>query len=306
MRCRVLVATMIFLYITQDLCMPDDLLAQLVSPQVHDDGSVTFRVHAPEAERVLVKGILGQAPQALLKGEKGVWEGTVGPLQPKLYSYVFEIDGADQIDPRNRDVKKWLRLESLVEVPGTPPQLYERTPVPHGTIHKHWYTSTTTGDSRPVVVYTPPGYDPGAGRSYPVVYLLHGYGDDEAAWIEVGRAHWIADNLIAQGKLKPVVIVMPFGHPVPIAGAVSFDDYATTNLIQMEADLIESLVPFIDANYRLADDRQQRAIVGLSMGGGQSLTIGLKHLDRFCASARLARRRPRENRPSNWRKRRGS
>ena len=252
MRYHLLIVTLIFLYTTGHV-MPDDLQAQLVSPQVHDDGTVTFRVRAPQAERVFVKGLLGRAPEALQKGEQGVWQATVGPLEPKIYSYVFEIDGADQIDPSNRDVKKWLSLASMVEVPGTPPRLYEQTDVPHGSIHQHWYTSATTGGSRPVVVYTPPAYSPVAEPSYPVVFLLHGYGDDETAWTEVGRVNWIADNLIAQGKIQPVVIVMPNGHPVAIDRAAAFDDYADTNLRQMEADLLNDLTPFITTNYHVAE-----------------------------------------------------
>jgi enterochelin esterase-like enzyme len=280
MRSQLLVTTFVFLCMTGHV-MTDDLQAQLVSPEVHADGTVTFRVRAPQAKQVQVKGLLGQPAHSLQLGERGVWEVTVGPLEPKIYSYVFEIDGAEQIDRHNRDVKKWLDLESMVEVPGTPPRLYEQTDVPHGSIHKHWYRSATTDAWRPVVVYTPPGYRAGGDSAYPVVFLLHGFGDDETAWTEVGRAHWTADNLIAQRRIEPVVIVMPYGHPLAIDRAAAFDDYSARNLGQMEADLLTDLDPFLVENYRVSEDRQRRAIVGLSMGGGQSLAIGLRHLDRF-------------------------
>lgn len=261
--------------------MSVDLQAQLVSPQVHEDGRVTFRTQASQAEKVLLKGIAGHEPQEMTRNDDGVWEITIGPLEPKTYSYLFEIDGSDHVDLHNRNVKKWLRLESMVHVPGAPPLLEQQTDVPHGSLHKHWYHSSTTGTSRPVIVYTPPDYSTTADVRYPVVYLLHGFGDDESAWTEVGRAHWIADNLLAQAKIEPLVIVMPYGHPVPIDRQQSFDDYGARNIQQMELDLINDLIPLINSTYHVADDRRRRAIVGLSMGGGQALTIGLRRLNDF-------------------------
>lgn len=260
--------------------MSDDLHAQLVSPQVHDDRRVTFRLNAPNAVKVQVTGIAGQPALDLDKSEKGIWQGALGPLEPELYSYVFEVDGAAHIDPHNRNVKKWLSLNSMVEVPGDPPLLHEQTEVPHGAVHQHIYTSKSAGQERGVYVYTPPGYVYQAS-GYPTVFLLHGYGDDESAWIHVGRAHHITDNLIAQKKIEPTIIIMPYGHPLPLDRTADFDDYAGRNTKVMEQDLFEDLIPFLSQHYALAVDRQQRAIVGLSMGGGQSLTIGLKHLDRF-------------------------
>lgn len=261
--------------------MSDDLQAQLVSPQVHDDRRVTFRLNAPNAEQVQVTGIAGQPALDLAKDEKGIWQGIMGPLEPDLYSYVFEVDGATHVDPHNRHVKKWLSLESMVEVPADPPLLHEQAEVPHGAVHHHIYASKSAGHQRGVYVYTPPGYDRGQDTGYPTVFLLHGYGDDESAWIHVGRAHHIADNLIAQNEIQPTIIVMPYGHPLELERQADFDDYAGRNLKVMERDLFEDLIPFLSQHYALATDRQQRAIVGLSMGGGQSLTIGLKHLDRF-------------------------
>ena len=165
--------------------------------------------------------------------------------------------------------------------PETHRSLHQQQCVPHGVVHHHTYLSQTTSSERGVYVYTPPGYRVDGTEQYPLLVLMHGYGDDESAWLEVGRANWIADNLIAQDKAVPMVIAMPYGHPLPLARSGTFDDYATRNEAAMEQDLLHDLFPLLAAQYRLKQDRLQRAIVGLSMGGGQSLTIGLSNLDRF-------------------------
>ena len=139
-------------------------------------------------------------PQALVKNADKVWEVTLGPLTPELYSYTFSVDGVVVADPHNRLVKKWLTVESLVEVPGDPPLAHQQQCVPHGVVHHHTYLSQTTSNERGVFVYTPPGYRVDGTEQYPLLVLMHGYGDDESAWLEVGRANWIADNLIAQDK----------------------------------------------------------------------------------------------------------
>ena len=256
---------------------------RIASPVVHDDGRVTFRLKAPEAKQVLVKGLSGQKDLPLTRSQLGVWEGTTAKLPPELYSYTFDVDGATQLDPSNRDVKKWLACASLVEVRGETPRIYEQTDVPHGTVHQHIYPSTTTGEQRRVFVYTPPQYSPDGDQSYPMLVLMHGFGDDASAWTEVGRANFIADNLVAQGKIRPAIIVMPYGHPIPIDEKEKFDNYAAKNISATEDDLKNDLLPFLKERYRLATDRKDMAIVGLSMGGGQSLTIGLRNLDLFSA-----------------------
>ncbi len=259
-----------------------DLLGQLVSPQLHADRTVTFRLAAPQAKEVFVQGLAGLPPQAMVKSAGGNWEITLGPLAPELYSYTFAVDGATVTDPHNRHVKKWLSVENLLEVPGEPPMLHERQAVPHGVVHHHVYRSRTTNTERGVYVYTPPGYRGDApSPRFPLLVLLHGYGDDESAWLEVGRAHWMADNLIAQQRAIPLVIAMPYGHPLPLEKQTTFEDYSARNRVVMEQDLMEDLLPLLQREYRVADDSRQRAIVGLSMGGGQSLMIGLKRLDQF-------------------------
>jgi enterochelin esterase-like enzyme len=278
---RYIVLAATFCLASQGVLVEQDLFGQLVSPEVHADRTVTFRLEAPQAGKVLVQGLAGVEPQALVKNASGVWEVTLGPLAPELYSYKFSVDGVEVTDPHNRHVKKWLTVESLVEVPGDPPLPHQQQRVPHGVVHHHTYYSKTTDGERGVYVYTPPSYGADAADHYPLLVLMHGYGDDESAWLEVGRAHWIVDNLIAQGKVVPMVIAMPYGHPLPLAKKGTFDDYATRNEAAMEKDLLQDLLPLLESQYRLKDDRLQRAIVGLSMGGGQSLTIGLKNLDRF-------------------------
>ena len=205
------------------------------------------------------------------------------------------------LDPNNRHVKKWLTCENMVEVPGTPPLLHEQQSVPHGVIHRHVYQSESAGHERGVYVYTPPGYDPKRAAGYPLLVLLHGFGDDESAWLEVGRAHFIADNLIAAGKIKPLVIAMPYGHPLPIERPRTFrNDYATRNIDAMDKDLQQDLMPLLESTYHLTSSRTERAITGLSMGGGQSLTIGLRHLDVFAWIGGYSSATPQGDLDSQW------
>jgi enterochelin esterase-like enzyme len=274
--------TTLLIFIIMNMSPDDELRSQIVSPEVHPDRTVTFRLLAPNAQEVIVKGLVGLEAQALEKGERGIWQVTVGPLKPELHSYVFEVDGANLLDPSNRRVKKWLTCENMVEIPGAPPLLHEQQSVPHGVVHHHIYDSGSAGHERGVYVYTPPGYAPARRAGYPLLVLLHGFGDDQSAWLEVGCANFIADNLIAAGKIKPLVIAMPYGHPLPLERPSTFrDDYAARNIEALDKDLQQDLMPLLERTYHLTDSRTQRAITGLSMGGGQSLTIGLQHLDQF-------------------------
>ena len=258
--------------------MSDEIKAQIVSPDV-DGKKVTFRLRAPSAKSVKVKGIHGVSAKELTLGKNGIWSATLGPLEPELYSYSFEVDGTQMVDPSNRMVKKWLSLNSMFEIKGG--LLHEQKQVPHGEVIHLQYHSTTTDSDRGVYVYTPPGYHGSDQKNLPVVYLLHGYGDDESAWIEVGRTNQIVDNLIAEKKIQPMVIVMPYGHPLPIELRREFDDYAEENLEQMEADLLKSLMPFVESRFRVGRTPNLKSIVGLSMGGGQSISIGLNHFQEF-------------------------
>src|SRR5436190_23701542 len=197
----------------------------LVSPDVQADRKVTFRLRAPKAAEVVLNGEWkGGGKLAMTKDEQGVWTLTVGPLEPDLYGYSFAIDGLSVSDPSNAVLKPMRSPRtSVVDVPGDPPRLHDWQDVPHGTVRLHEYVSKSLGRRRPLRVYTPPGYDKDSGVSYPVLYLFHGSGDNEATWTSFGRAHLIADNLLAQGKAKAMILVMTDGHAAVAGGAPSLE-----------------------------------------------------------------------------------
>lgn len=265
------------------LLLPASVLAQpsVHSPEVLPDGRVTFRVYAPKAAAVAVKGLRRPKPQPMAKGADGVWSVTIGPLTPDLYSYTFDVDGATFTDPVNRHMKEWLSEESLVEVPGNPPLPLAVQAIPHGVVHHHVLASKARGGEVGVEIYTPPGFDARETKTYPVVFLLHGFGDDETAWTRVGRANFIADSLIAAGKITAPIIVMTNGHPIPIPVGDHLDGYGARNEPLMESELLGEILPFVEAAYPVRREAADRAIVGLSMGGGQSLNIGLGHPEVF-------------------------
>lgn len=262
----------------------------LISPDVAADRRVTFRLRAPAA-KVVEARIAGQT-LTMTKDDKGVWSVTTEPLVPMLHDYSFVVDGLTMMDPSNRLVKKWLTMGNMVEVPGDPPLLTEQQNVPHGIISRLMYASKTVGHDRPVMVYTPPEYNPRDTTKYPVLYLAHGYGDDETAWTEVGRAHFIADNLIAQGKLKPLIIVMPNGHPAKLDLKQPPDNYFVLNNDLYEKDLTEDLLPFIEHQFHADSGRHSRFIAGLSMGGGHALDTGLQNTELFSAIAAFSAATP--------------
>jgi enterochelin esterase family protein len=252
----------------------------VVSPEVHSEGRVTFRVRAPKASEVTLLGdwMSPTNQQAMTKDEQGVWSTTLGPLEPGLAIYTFTIDGVTTPDPVNPRIKLRARTSaSLVDVPGNPPELWEARDVPHGTVEINWEKSKVTGDTRACYVYTPPGYDSRQSSRYPVLYLLHGNNDTAAGWTDVGKANYILDNLIAEKKAVPMIIVMPWGHAVPYGGSQS------TNAATFERYVIEEVIPQVEKVYRVARGPENRAVVGLSMGGGHALQIGLGHLDLFSA-----------------------
>jgi enterochelin esterase family protein len=252
----------------------------LISPEVHPDKRVTFRLRAPKASEAMLRGewMTEEKQRAFEKGEGGVWSVTVGPLTPQIYSYSFVVDGVSMVDPRNPMIKGGVRsVSSYVEVPGDKPALYQTREVPHGTVSVNWYQSSVLSQTRRVVVYTPPGYDQDSKKRYPILYLLHGSGDTEMEWSAYGRANLIADNLIAEGKSKPMIIAMPFGHAT--LSTVPGERNRNTSLF--EDDLMKCVAPMVESKYRVASGPKSRAIAGLSMGGFQSIEVGLKHLDFF-------------------------
>jgi enterochelin esterase family protein len=259
---------------------------RLVSPEVHPDKRVTFRFRAPNAKEVMLARE-GAQPLPMQKDEQGVWSITIDPLEPDFYGYSFVADGVGLIDPSNPLMKpNLLNTQSMVHVPGPTSLVWEVNDVPRGTIHHHFYKSGIVGDERDFYVYTPPGYDLRAKRVYPALYLLHGFSDDASAWTAVGRAHVILDNLIAQGKAKPMIVVMPLGYGAPEVvsrGIGSFRDASLRqrNFQKFSEALLSEVVPQVETAYRVSKDRNSRAIAGLSMGGTESLLTGLNSLDRF-------------------------
>ncbi len=257
------------------------------SPEVAKDGRVTFRFRAPNAQRVMVARD-GAPPSAMEKGEQGVWTLTTDPLPPDLYPYTFNVDGTTLADPANPLVKPIVMggNQSLVHVPGGDDLSWEVRDVPRGTLHHHFYKSAIAGEGRDYYVYTPPGYDPVGQADYPVLYLLHGITDDASAWTNAGRAHVILDNLIAQGKAKPMLVVMPLGYAFPdvprnIFSQVRDPSSSRQAMEKFSATVLDELIPAVEKAYRVAKGRDSRAIAGLSMGGAQSIYIGLNHPDLF-------------------------
>jgi enterochelin esterase-like enzyme len=258
----------------------------LVSPEVLPDKRVTFRFRAPNAKEVLLDR--ESVPRlAMQKDEQGVWSVTTDPLPPDIYGYGFVADGVRLLDPGNPViVPNLLNKSSSLHVPGPSSLPWEVNDVPRGVLHRHFYRSRVVGDNRDFYVYTPPAYDPHESKRYPVLYLLHGFSDDASAWTSVGRAHTILDNLIAAGKAKPMLVVMTLGYGAPEFVTRGFGVFRDAALRQRNYDryrdaLFTEVMPFIEGNYRASADRESRAIAGLSMGGAESLYIGLNALDRF-------------------------
>ena len=250
----------------------------IISPEVHSDGRVIFRLNAPNAKSAGVNVQFAQGVQPMTKSKSGVWSITLGPAEPEIYTYNFIVDGLQIVDPANSWLKVWLGMaQNLVEIPGKEPMFFQQQQVPHGTVHIHKYPSKTLGITRSLYIYTPPGYETSENVRYPVLYLFHGLGDTEDAWTGIGRANFIVDNLLAEKKAKPLVIVMPYGH----TPAAPPDMRSIGNYGAFEKDLIKDIIPYVQKRYRVSKEQKDRAIAGLSMGGGQSLTIGLGNLELF-------------------------
>ena len=253
---------------------------QLQSPLVHSDRTVTFSVRAPNAKKVELSAQFLKGNQPLTADTNGVWSVTVGPVEPNLYPYNFVVDGLGVADSANPDLFPNERFKSsLVDIPGNQPSLHSVQDVPHGELSYCYYQSKTLGRTRPLIVYTPPGYRAGRGR-LPVLYLVSGTTDTEETWFKVGRANFILDNLIAQKKAVPMIIVMPYGNMMsgtPMPGSPQAAEmYKIFN-----DELVGNIMPYVEANYRVSGDREKRAIAGFSRGGGQSLFTGFNNLDKF-------------------------
>jgi enterochelin esterase family protein len=266
----------------------------VISPEIGADRTLTLRYLAPNASQVTVNGELDGKPHPMTKGADGIWTVTLGPFAPDIYTYAFNVDGVVALDPRNVNTKYGygnFGPVSVVEIPGDGPQFYDAKSVPHGEVRIKPYISKALGLSRTVWVYTPPNYE--KGGNFPVLYLLHGAGDVESGWTMIGRANNILDNLIAEGKAKPMVVVMPLGHTIQSfwtgpaksaalpGGQPPAAAPAPAALSPFAKDLLEDVMPMIESSYKVSKKADDRAIAGLSMGGGQTMNIAFNRPELF-------------------------
>ena len=246
-------------------------------PEVASTGAVVFRHRAPQAKEVKAVGQFGEAVM-MTKGENGVWTGTTAAaVKPGIYEYFFMVDGMQVIDAMNSMIKpQRAPSSSILHIAATPPAPWDLQAIPHGTLHTHGYQAKAlNGAYRELVVYTPPNYVAGS-KKWPVLYLSHGFSDNEKSWSVHGKAHWVLDDLIAKGKAKPMIVVMPDAHAVPLpATSVKYDNYSSKNSLAFRREMLEDIIPLIDANYSTSARREDRAFAGLSMGGHHALMLGL-------------------------------
>ncbi|MEO5563308.1 MAG: alpha/beta hydrolase-fold protein [Chitinophagaceae bacterium] len=240
------------------------------SPDVQPDHSITFRYYSRNAQSVTLRGEFLTAPQPMTKDTSGIWSITVPPVKPDIYPYSFAVDGVELADPNNTNIFANERFKrSIVDIPGDAPLVHSLQNVPHGKISYRYYKSGTLETTRQLLVYTPPGFNISDKIKYPVLYLIHGGSDTEETWTKVGHMNLIADNLIASGKAKPMIIVMPYGNVRP------------KPMPDFTKDVINDIIPFIESNYPVQTNSSGRAIAGFSVGGGQTLNIGLTNIDKF-------------------------
>jgi enterochelin esterase-like enzyme len=278
----------------QDAAKPADSVAPVplapappVSPQLQPDGTVIFQLAMPNAAKVELHLEGTKDPLPMTKSADGTWSVTVPGLAPQYYSYSFKVDGTDVLDPHNVTLKpSFFTVEDVFLVPGQPPMPWEPANVRHGVVHHHYYRSNIVGINSEYYVYTPPTFDPASKQKYPVLYLLHGYSDDPSAWTQMGKANVILDNLIAQGKVKPMIVVMPLGYgtmEVITRGWHTWNDpeLVHRNYSRFSDALFQEVIPLVKKQYPLSDKREDHAVAGLSMGGAESLQVGLNHVDDF-------------------------
>jgi enterochelin esterase-like enzyme len=285
------------------LAAPLAPLAQTPAPafrsfDVHPDGTITLRYRAPNAQKVdlIIDTILKPVP--MTRGDDGIWTVTTPVLAPEYYNYAFTVDGVHVPDPKNPEVHPGFgNVESLVTVPGTPAMPWELTDVPHGEVSLHRFTTHVAknlpANQDAYIVYTPAGYDAKKKGGYPVLYLLHGYGDNEEAWTRIAHAHFILDNMIAAGKCEPMIVVMPLGYGNLTFLTGGFSNWSSPATVDQNSDLFEQsleteIMPAVEHEYDLAKSRNQHAISGLSMGGLETLTVGLHHTDQFAYIASMS------------------
>ncbi len=248
-------------------------------PQVNSQGYARFRINAPQAQNVSVSlGLGGRGGTVLTKGEDGYWTGTTaGPLDEGFHYYHLTVDGGTFNDPGTLNFYGSIRWESGIEIPAHDQDFYALKNVPHGKVQQILFPSKSTNTSMRAFVYTPPDYDKDQSKRYPVLYLQHGWGEDETAWTNQGRANLIMDNLLAEGKCKPFIIVNAYG----MTNDVKMGQMALFKIEPFQTVLIDELIPYIDTNFRTIADQQHRGMTGLSMGGMETQAITLANLNVF-------------------------
>ena len=245
------------------------------------DGSrATFTLKAPGAKEVKLRGQWPKGEVPLERQSNGTWAVTIDAVPAGIWEYAFSVDGLNVLDPQNPAIKPQREPQrNILHIPSKPPAAWDWQDIPHGTVHTHDYPSKALGRPRPLLVYTPPGYET-ATNAYPLLVLQHGSGDNQRAWVEHGKAHWILDALIASGTATPMIVVMIDGHPNGMVPREA-KDLRAASLEAFRRELFDDALPLVERTYRVAPGRENRAIAGLSMGGWQSLTVGLNALDRF-------------------------
>lgn len=284
---NILVTVLCFaMYMANAQNIPKSTQRYLHSPEVKANGEVTFRFLAPNAQKVLL--IMDDAkPRPMIKDTTGAWSYTE-TFTPDIYRYTFSVDGTILPDPNNPMIKPLFKRalgQSLAHVPGPADLSWELNDVPHGQLIQHFYKSKIVGDQRDIRVYTPPGYDPKRKEPYPVLYLFHGITDETSAWTTAGRENIILDNLIAQGKAKPMIIVNTLGYGAPEMFEPGSEG-PTKELLKKNEELfvpavLKEVIPMVEQLYNAGKNKKYRAVAGLSMGGGQSLDVGLNNPDIF-------------------------
>jgi len=266
------------------------------SPEIMADKSVILRFFAPSAKEVKLSSEFLTEPKSMTKDSVGLWTIKTDPVKPDIYPYFFLVDGIQVQDPNNVLYFSNERFKrSLVDIPGDPPLVHSLQDVPHGSVTYCDYYSSIFGGFRPLVIYTPPDYDKNTKTKYPVFYLISGATDTEETYFKVGRTNLILDNHLAQGKVKPMIVVMPYGNPqiheTQVTASPAPGGAVTEDVIGN--DLLNNIIPYVEANYRTINNTNSRAIGGFSRGGGQTLRIGLKHPEVFswicCYSAFLGK-----------------
>ncbi|MEO6742646.1 MAG: alpha/beta hydrolase-fold protein [Chthoniobacteraceae bacterium] len=271
-----------FLTLTLALCLAFTARALDAPAGIRKAGEpITLTIRAPKAQEVKLRAQWSKDAVALTRGDDGTWSVTLDAVPAGVWEYSFDVDGVNVMDSKNTSFKPQREpSKNILHIASSPPAPWDWQDVPHGTVHQHGYASKALGRARELIVYTPPGYEISGAKKFPLLVLQHGSGDTQRAWVEHGKAHWILDNLIAAGKARPMVVVMLDGHPL---GTTKFGEPAkrAEAMDAFRHDLLDDALPLVESLYRVEKDAAHRAIAGLSMGGWQSLSVGLGNMDRF-------------------------